>query len=50
MEADEEPCNIIKLLDRRYDSNLTVSRISVQTELFSMACSGQNIEYVVLHR
>ena len=43
MEADEDPAKMLKLLDGRYASSRTVSRIAVQTQLFRMSYDGQNM-------
>lgn len=43
MEADDDPVRMLKLLDARYASNRTVSRIAVQTQLFRMTYNGQNM-------
>ena len=43
VEAEDDPAKMIKLLDARYASNRTVSRIAVQTQLFRMSYSNQNM-------
>ena len=43
MEADEDPSRMLQLLDGRYASSRTVSRIAVQTQLFRMSYNGQNM-------
>ena len=52
-EADGEPARMLALLDARYASSRTVSRIAVQTQLFRMRYTGQDMsryidEYVTL--
>jgi len=47
MEAEDDPARMMKLLDARYASSRTVSRISVQTQLFRMNYSGQNMSTYV---
>lgn len=42
LEADDDSTCVVTLLDRRYASNRTVSRIAVQTQLFRMSHTGQN--------
>ena len=37
IEAEDDPAKMIQLLDARYASNRTVSRIAVQTQLFRMS-------------
>lgn len=39
---DDDPGRMLQLLDARYPSNRTVSRIAVQTQLFRMSYNGQN--------
>ena len=41
LEADDDPKRMLKLLDARYASNRTVSRIAVQTQLFRMRYTDQ---------
>ena len=43
MDAEDDPARMLQLLDSRYASNRTVSRISVQTQLFQMLYTDQNI-------
>lgn len=43
IEAEDDPAKMIKLLDARYASNRTVSRIAIQTQLFRMSYNGQNM-------
>lgn len=43
LEADEDPARMMKLLDARYACSRTVSRIAVQTQLFRMSYTGQNM-------
>jgi len=43
MEADDDPSKMLRLLDARYASSRTVSRIAVQTQLFRMSYKGQNM-------
>lgn len=43
LEADDDSARMIKLFDGRYASNGIVSRIAVQTQLFCMRYSGQNM-------
>lgn len=43
IEAEDGPAKMSKLLDARYASNPTVSRISVQTQLFRMAYKDQDM-------
>lgn len=43
MEAEDDPARMMKLLDARYASSRTVSRIAVQTQLFRMNYTGQNM-------
>ena len=47
LEADDDPERMLKLLDARYASNRTVSRIAVQTQLFRMAYTDQNMSTYV---
>lgn len=42
-DADDDLARILELLGSRYASNRTGSRISVQTQLFHMRSSGQDI-------
>ena len=42
-EADDDPARMLQLLDARYASNRTVSRIAVQTQLFRMRYTGQDM-------
>lgn len=47
MDVDDNPARMLELLDARYASNRTVSRIAVQTQLFRLSYNGQNMsEYV----
>lgn len=43
MEADDDPSKMLRLLDARYASSRTVSRIDVATQLFRMSYKGQNM-------
>lgn len=43
MDVDDDPVQMLKLLDSRYASNRTVSRIAVQTQLFRLSYTGQNM-------
>ena len=43
IEAEDDPARMIQLLDARYASNRTVSRIAVQTQLFRMSYSDQDM-------
>eukprot|EP00171_Calliarthron_tuberculosum_P008425 IDg8425t1 len=43
IDADDNPARMLKLLDARYASNRTVSRIAVQTQLFRMQYTDQNM-------
>jgi len=43
MEIDDDPARMLKLLDARYASNRTVSRIAVQTQLFRMSYHSQDM-------
>ena len=43
MDVDDDPGKMLDLLDARYASNRTVSRIAVQTQLFRMSYSGQDM-------
>lgn len=47
LEADDDPKRMLELLDGRYASNRTVSRISVQTQLFRMTYTNQNMSSYV---
>ena len=47
LEADDDPERMLKLLDARYASNRTVSRIAVQTQLFRMSYTNQNMSVYV---
>ena len=47
LEADDDPKRMLKLLDARYASNRTVSRIAVQTQLFRMRYTDQNMSTYV---
>ena len=47
LEADDDPERMLKLLDARYASNRTVSRIAVQTQLFRMTYTNQNMSAYV---
>lgn len=42
-DADDDPAKMLKLLDVRYASNRTVSRIAVQTQLYRMRYNGQDM-------
>lgn len=42
-EAEDDPCRMINLLDSRYASRWTVSRIAVQSQLFGMSYKDQNM-------
>ena len=43
IDIDDDPARMMQLLDARYASNRTVSRIAVQTQLFRMSYTGQNM-------
>lgn len=43
IEADDDPARMMKLLDVEYMSSRNVSRITVQTQLFRMSYTGQNM-------
>ena len=43
IEADDDLHRMLQLLDGRYASNRTVSRIAVQTQLFRMSYKNQNM-------
>lgn len=43
IDADDDPAQMLKVLDSRYASNRTVSRIAVQTQLFRMSYNGQDM-------
>ena len=43
VEVEDEPAQMIKLLDARYASNRTVSRIATQTQLFRMTYQAQDM-------
>ena len=43
MDVDDDPSRMLKLLDSRYASNRTVSRIAVQTQRFQMSYNGQDM-------
>ena len=47
MEAENDPARTMKHLDARYAYSRTVSRISVQTQLFPMNYTGQNMSTFV---
>lgn len=47
LDADDDPAKMLRLLDARYASNRTVSRIAVQTQLFRMRFTGQNMSKYV---
>lgn len=49
MDVDDDPALMLKLLDDRYASSRTVSRIAVQTQLFRMSYNGQNMSEYVDH-
>lgn len=42
-EADDNPKLLLELLDNRYASNPTVSRIALQTQLYRIRYSGQDL-------
>ena len=42
-EVDDDPAMMVKLLDARYASNRTVSRIAVQTQLYRMRYKDQDM-------
>ena len=42
-DVDDDPARMLELLDARYASNRTVSRIAVQTQLFRMRYTGQDM-------
>lgn len=42
-DADGDPARMLMLLDTRYASNRTVSRIAVQTQLYRMRYKGQDM-------
>ena len=43
IEAEDDPAKMLRLLDARYASNRTVSRIAVQTQLFRMSYNDQDM-------
>ena len=43
IDIDDDPARMMQLLDARYASNRTVSRIAIQTQLYGMSYSGQNM-------
>lgn len=43
MEAEDDLARMLQLLDARYASSRTVSRIAVQTQLFRMSYDNQNM-------
>ena len=47
LQADDDPEKMLQLLDARYASNRTVSRIAVQTQLFRMSYKDQNMSTYV---
>lgn len=47
MEVDDDPQRMLQLLDARYASNRTVSRIAVQTQLFRMKYTNQDMSSYV---
>lgn len=47
LEADDDTKRMFKLLDARYASIRTISRISVQTQLFRMRYTDQNMTFFV---
>ena len=47
IEAHDNPKRMLQLLDARYASNRTVSRIAVQTQLFRMRYTDQNMSSYV---
>lgn len=49
LDADDDPARMVQLLDARYASNRTVSRISVQTQLFRMSYRGQDMSTYIEH-
>lgn len=49
LEAYDDPGRMLELLDSRYASNRTVSRIAVQTQLFRMTYTDQDMSTYVDH-
>lgn len=49
LEADDDSTRMLQLLDDRYASSRTVSRIAVQTQLFRMSYTGQNMSAYIDH-
>jgi len=47
LDVDDDPARMLALLDARYASNRTVSRIAVQTQLFRMSYTEQNMSTYV---
>ena len=47
MDVDDDFSRMLSLLDARYASNSTVSRIAVQTQLFRMSYKGQDMSSYV---
>lgn len=47
MDIDEDPSRKLSLLDARYASNRTASRIAVQTQLFQMSYTRQDMSVYV---
>ncbi len=47
IDVDDDPARMLQLLDARYASNRTVSRIAVQTRLFRMKYTTQNMSSYV---
>lgn len=47
IDAQDDPRKMLQLLDGRYASKRTVSRIAVQTKLFRMSYTNQNMESYV---
>ena len=43
IDIDDDPARMMQLLDARYASNRTVSRIAVQTQLFRMSYTDQDM-------
>jgi len=43
LDVDDDPARMLKLLDDRYASNRTVSRIAVQTRLYRMRYTNQDM-------
>lgn len=49
IEAEDDPPKIIQLRDARYASSRTLSRISVQTQLFRMSYQAHNMALYIDH-